>query len=1287
MILVSLLFVSNLLFAGDIILNAGQNSTTFTENTYQKLSVKSNISSIYFQDVNSPKGLFTLLSIDGYGRRNVAGEPAVPEFRKLIEYPFDATFQVNVIREHYVEIDLSQYGVQFPVFPAQPPLSKSDDPNQVEFIYHAGVYTRHKFVSDPLIQVTPVGVMRALNLARLDISPVAYNPVENKLRIYDQLEFEIVFQGGNISKTLDLKAAKASPYFESLYRQISNYKPLPPHKELITDAPITYVIVSDPMFQSVLQSFVAWKEKKGFKVIEAYTNNPNVGTTTNSIKAYLAGLYNFPPAGYNPPSFILFVGDVAQIPAWSGSAGSHVTDLRYCEYTNDDIPEVNYGRFSANNVGQLQPQIDKTLEYEKYEMPNPAFLGEAVMVAGADNAHQTHSNGQIYYGTENYFNTAHNILSHTYLQPEPSGGNYSQNIKNNVSNGVGYANYTAHCGPDGWSDPSFVIADIPSLQNAHKYCLMVGNCCSSSEYDGTCFAEEQLRAADKGSLGYIGGSNSTYWDEDYWWACGFKTVALHPPYDPLHIGAYDGAFHDHGEPIDDWYVTQGQMFICGNLAVEESSSGMKEYYWEIYCLMGDPSLSVYFAVPSNMIASYPNALVIGMTSLAVTTEPYAYVALSLNGELLDAKVSDANGAATLTFTSPTAPGNADMVITKQNKKPHFGVVQVVPANGPYIIFGTYTVNDSLGNNNGTADYAETITLDLAVNNVGVQTAINVIGTISTIDPEVTILDPTFSFGDISAGATVVGEDAFPMVIANNIADQRVLHFSLSLTDGTNTWVSTVNLPCNAPAFTFGTMIIDDAGGNNNGMLDPGETANIIIPTTNNGHSGVNNSRGYLLIDGGQSPYIMVNTPLYFMDYMDVGETVNAVFSVTTNGITPPGTVVDLTYKATAGSNSQYIFESPMDITIGQFAQYNMGNTTVTACSSWFFDSGGPNSGYQNNEDFTMTFQPAHTGAMVKAVFTFFDVEPQTNCSYDWLKIFNGPNSLSPLLGTWCGTNSPGTIVSTHASGALTFVFYSDYSQTYAGWKAEMSCQGGVLMVNATAFPPDVCEGSSSQLAAIASGGSGSYTYQWNPTTYLDNPTAWDPISTPALPITYTVTVNDGTTAVTSTPVSVTVKDIPSTPTITQVGDELVSDAATGNQWFNEYGMIPNATGQTYLPVVSSYYYVRVLGANGCYSNPSNSIYILFTGVKELEGATTVRIYPNPFRQVLNFSYSIPAASPVRVTLFNYFGQEVKVLMNEPSMPAGEHQFSADAGNLPNGIYFCRFQSNDAHIVTKLILSK
>ena len=234
---------------------------------------------------------------------------------------------------------------------------------------------------------------------------------------------------------------------------------------------MTYVIVSDPAFQSALQPFIQWKTKKGFKVIQAYTDDPNVGNTKTSIKSYLMGLYNNPPSGFDPPSFILFAGDVGQIPTYN--INSHPTDLNYCEYTNDHIPEVYYGRFAAQDLTQLQAYMDKTMEYEQYTMPVDTFLNEVTMVAGAQSGMENYTNGQINYGTNTYFNTTHGITSHTYLQPEPGGSNYSQHIRDNVSNGISFANYTAHGSEQGWADPAFSIFQIPALQNNHKYPLLV----------------------------------------------------------------------------------------------------------------------------------------------------------------------------------------------------------------------------------------------------------------------------------------------------------------------------------------------------------------------------------------------------------------------------------------------------------------------------------------------------------------------------------------------------------------------------------------------------------------------------------------------------------------------------------------------------------------------------------------------------------------------------------------------------------------------------------------------
>lgn len=120
--------------------------------------------------------------------------------------------------------------------------------------------------------------------------------------------------------------------------------------------------------------------------------------------------------------------------------------------------------------------------------------------------------------------------------------------------------------------------------------------------------------------------------------------------------------------------------------------------------------------------------------------------------------------------------------------------------------------------------------------------------------------------------------------------------------------------------------------------------------------------------------------------------------------------------------------------------FNMGNGTVTACTGDFYDSGGASAAYQNNENFTLTFVPSTPDAVIKVVFSAFNTES----GYDYLQIYNGTGITAPLIGTYSGTTSPGTVIANNSSGTLTFRFTSDVSLTYTGWAAVVSCLTGVV---------------------------------------------------------------------------------------------------------------------------------------------------------------------------------------------------------------------------------------------------
>ncbi len=204
--------------------------------------------------------------------------------------------------------------------------------------------------------------------------------------------------------------------------------------------------------------------------------------------------------------------------------------------------------------------------------------------------------------------------------------------------------------------------------------------------------------------------------------------------------------------------------------------------------------------------------------------------------------------------------------------------------------------------------------------------------------------------------------------------------------------------------------------------------------------------------------------------------------------------------------------------------YNMQNGSVETCGALFYDDGGANSNYTSNKDYTMTFRPATEGSMIRVDFTEFSTES----GWDFLYVYDGA-TVQPdtQIGRYSGSDSPGTITATNAEGALTFHFISDQNTTASGWVATINCVGNYepMIISVTANPDIINEGESSQLTVTVTGGSGEYTYLWEPVETLDNPNIANPVASPVDPETVykvIVTDSDGNTGVGE--VTVTIRD-------------------------------------------------------------------------------------------------------------------------------------------------------------------
>ena len=202
--------------------------------------------------------------------------------------------------------------------------------------------------------------------------------------------------------------------------------------------------------------------------------------------------------------------------------------------------------------------------------------------------------------------------------------------------------------------------------------------------------------------------------------------------------------------------------------------------------------------------------------------------------------------------------------------------------------------------------------------------------------------------------------------------------------------------------------------------------------------------------------------------------------------------------------------------------YNMQNGTIETCNAFFYDNGGPNNSYGNNKNYTLTFRPASQGSMIGVTFSEFSTE----AGYDFLYIYDGSSTSATLIGQYSGANNPGQVIATNEEGALTFRFTSDNWTTSSGWAAQVYCVSDEpLSLTVTADPEVINEGESSQLNVIVTGGSGEYTFVWEPAETLDNPHIANPVAKPTDPETlYTVTVTDSQGNSESDEIVVTIRD-------------------------------------------------------------------------------------------------------------------------------------------------------------------
>lgn len=228
----------------------------------------------------------------------------------------------------------------------------------------------------------------------------------------------------------------------------------------------------------------------------------------------------------------------------------------------------------------------------------------------------------------------------------------------------------------------------------------------------------------------------------------------------------------------------------------------------------------------------------------------------------------------------------------------------------------------------------------------------------------------------------------------------------------------------------------------------------------------------------------------------------------------------------------------------------------------------------------------------------------------------------------------------------------------------------VVAVSASSL--SICEGESVVLAA-----SGADSYIWTPITGLSAGTGATVNATPATSTTYTVegTNNCGTD---TEVVTIAVNPVPSTPIITQTGNDLSIVLQPGETatWYLNGNVV--GTGSTISITESGNYEVIVSNVDLCEASASGN-FTSTVSIEELLFGQSIQLFPNPTTGMITIVLEAQERVDVwlvdalgrRITETNSFGQGEKV------------EFSVDLSDYESGVYFVYFRSESGTLSRKL----
>lgn len=834
------------------------------------------------------------------------GFPELPSITKNILIPNDAQIEILI---HSKSNEILQEILMAP---------SAKTPGELQSTFAAqrgGQYTENSLYPKSPIQYS-ITEIRGFKVLRFSIIPFQYNAVSKELVINKNLDIEIKTSSQNHQYGEDkYRSIHWDPILEDI---IFNHQDIPTidysKREANNNSEGCELLILSPNKPEFLQwadTIRRFRNEQGIHT-KIITTEEIGGNQEEIINDFLNEVYQ----SWNPvPSAILLLGDMKthndgimakEFFDFPEHSRVIVSDNYYADVSDNELPDFVMGRITAQSQSDLEVIIQKYLEYERHPPVKESFYQQPAMVCGYQvdrwfqmctesiSGYFRNSLGKQPYRIDSLYNYGEHE-NNPLIDPWSIAPNSEMPISYFGQDGLGYLSPTPNdIGPWGQGSyldiidafnagsfmiflrdhgtsknywcPNFGVDDLKHLNNIEYPTHLFSMACSNGTFSyGYQSLIEAMHLYENG--GIISGTAASDWTYSYYNDCLLWGLTDHIWPGFLPDNGYDQIQYRESRPA--FGLAAGKYFMTNSNWIEDSFE--KIITNRVWHHFGDPFGMIYTATPINNPVQHEYSITSDVNQLEIESEPYSLIGLSLEGECLISTLSDEDGIAILDFPEQEMGSILKLVVSKQNFFRYEEDIVVIPDEGPFLVFkGHELKNDD--NQNGLLDYNEKAFLDIKIRNYGLEDCDNIYLTFKTINDHFEMIsDSNILIEEILVNEELVIQNALEISTSLQIPDQYKCQIGYQFENTAALPENQFSIIANAPKIYFHPMLFQEIIGNTNQIPEPGETLDVKVKMTNEGHAAFKESS---ISISNSNPFISILNPEYQQEEISPSDTIS-----------------------------------------------------------------------------------------------------------------------------------------------------------------------------------------------------------------------------------------------------------------------------------------------------------------------------------------------------------------------------------------------------------------------------